>query len=470
MPFAEPDKILIIDDDTNFVFAFKKIFEESNYWVVSAHDGLAGLGMVHKEQPSVIFMDISMPKMNGLDVLATLKEKKVEIPVIIMTGVGTMDTAIKAIQLGAYEYITKPLDINKVRIITKRAIETSQLKKEVDQLRTQLNHSPKKYELIGNSQEMQEIFKIIGSVTATPNLTNVLILGESGTGKELVARAIHSRGKNASEPFVGINCTALPEDLLESELFGHEKGAFTGAVGRKIGKFEAAKQGTIFLDEIGDMPVNLQQKLLRVLQEREFERLGSNNAIKIKARFIASTNKDLDEEIKAGRFRNDLFYRLNVITVVIPPLRQHKDDIPLLVEHFVAKYGIQLGRQMHPVSEEVMKAYVWYDYPGNVRELANLVERGVIMSKGKVILPHALPKELKKASSDDSFALPFNSLVLKEARQRAVEVTEKKVIIENLKATNGNVTQAAKSAQVARESFQRLMKKYQVSSKDFRSA
>ena len=269
------EKILIVDDDQPFVFAFRKIFAGSDYQVVFAFDGLEGLQKVEEEMPSVIFTDVSMPQMDGLEFLSNLKKRGVDTPVVVMTGVGTMDTAIKAIQQGAYEYVTKPFDVNKVRILANRAIEANRLKREVRELKTQLGHAPEKYEMIGNSPEMQEVYKMIGSVTATPNVTTVLILGESGTGKELVARAIHSRGANASEPFIGINCTALPENLLESELFGHERGAFTGAIGRKIGKFELARRGTIFLDEIGSMPPGLQQKLLRALQEREFERLAA---------------------------------------------------------------------------------------------------------------------------------------------------------------------------------------------------
>lgn len=462
-------KVLIIDDDETYVFAFKNIFDKDTYQVITANNGTDGLKLVEQEQPSVIFLDINMPGSSGLDVLTNLNKNWQDVPVIIMTGFGTMDTAIRATQLGAYDYITKPPDIEKVRLLAKRAIETMKLKKQVYELSLQVKPSSEKYELIGNSPAIQEVFKMIGNITTTPNTANVLILGESGTGKELVARAIHTRGNNAPAPFVAINCTALPETLLESELFGHNKGAFTGAVEKKIGKFELAKNGTIFLDEIGDMVPSLQQKLLRVLQEREFEPLGSNKKIAVHARFIASTNKDLEKEIKEEHFRKDLFFRLNVVKFNLPPLSSRKEDIPLLVNYFIAKYNLQLGKKINSVSKEVMDALMNYNYVGNVRELSNLIERGMIMAKGDTILSEVLPGKKNDSSQNHALNIVPNTFLLKDARKAAINEVQKKIIYENLKSTKGNVTQAAEQAGIARESFQRLLKIYNLNSKDFRT-
>ncbi len=461
-------KILVADDDKNVVFALRRTFEEDGFAVIPAADGFEALEKLQAEHPDLVFMDVTMPKLSGLEALKRIKEMGFEVPVIVITGYGTMRTAIQAVQLGAYEYITKPLDVDKVQVVAQRALEMIRLHDEVKDLRSKLESPVHDYEIIGNDPKIQEMFKTIGAVTATPNSTNVLILGESGTGKELVARAIHESGPHSGAPFVAINCTVLPDNLLESELFGHEKGTFTGATERKLGKFEVARDGTLFLDEIGDMSPKLQQKLLRVLQEREFERLGGHKLIPVRARFVAASNKDLEAEIEAGTFRQDLFFRLNVITIRIPPLRERRQDIPLLANHFLAKYCQRLGKHIKMISSEVMAALESYDYPGNVRELENLIEHAVTIEKSEVLLPESLPASFKPGTAVTDDDIPIRSTNLREARRHVLAAFEKKFISERLKANRGNVSAAAREAGIERRSFQRMMKKYGIRSEPFR--
>jgi len=461
-------KILVADDDKNIQFAFRKTFEKDGFEVVSAADGQEALEKLEAEQPALIFMDVSMPRTSGLEALEVMKEKGVNVPVIVITGYGTMQTAVKAVQLGAYEYLTKPLDVEQVKVVARRALEMVSLRAEVEDLRARLTQPVRDHELVGNAPEMHEIYKVIGTITTTPNETNVLITGESGTGKELVARAIHNSGPNTAEPFVAINCTVLPENLLESELFGHERGAFTGADRRKLGKFEVARQGTIYLDEIGDMSHNLQKKLLRVLQERSFERLGGNDAIRVQARFVASTNKDLQVEIRHGHFREDLFFRLNVFNIILPPLRQRSSDIALLVQHFLQKYSQRLHKNTCNISEAALKLLQNYPFPGNVRELENAIEHGVAIEKGDVLTSASLPSNLNQVDPLATIDIPIPSPILQVARRDVIEAFEKKFVIERLQAHQGNVTAAAKEAEIERQSLQRLMKKYGINSNDYR--
>ncbi len=462
------EQIMVADDDENIVFAFRKTFERDGRSVIAVHRGDEVLSTLERVRPDVLFLDIAMPGMDGLTVLERIKQQGIQVPVVVITGVGTMQTAIRAVQLGAYEYISKPLDVDKVRVVAKRAIEMVRLRREVEDLKAKLNRPVQKYELIGNDPKMQEVYKTIGAITTTPNSANVLVLGESGTGKELVARAIHNSGPFSSEPFVAINCTVLPETLLESELFGHERGAFTGAEKQKLGKFEVAGQGTIYLDEIGDMSPKLQQKLLRVLQERVFERLGGNTPVEVRARFVASTNKDLTKEIQAGRFREDLFFRLNVFKIELPPLRERKDDLPLLAHYFLEKYNQQLQKHVRSISDEAMHALQSYPFPGNVRELENAIERAVALEKGEVLTLDALPEQFRRPPAPSFIDVPITSPILQQARRDVLEAFERKFLIERLRAHKGNVTAAAKEAQIQRQSFQRLMKKYDIHSSEFR--
>ncbi len=455
-------KIMIVDDDPGILYSLTLTLKKEGYEVVTAANGRECIEIVAEENPQVIYMDIAMPEVNGLDALEALKEKGIDIPVIVITGHGTMGNAIRAVQLGAYEYITKPLDREKIKLTTKRALETLKLKRDLTDLKSRLDSSIGKEEIIGASQAMQEIYKTIGAVTASSNLTTVLIEGESGAGKELVAKAIHNHGPNAQEPFVAINCTVLPQDLLASELFGHEKGAFTGAVDRRIGQLEYAGSGTIFLDEIGDMSLDLQKKFLRVLQERQFQRLGSNVTQEVKARFITATNRDLKKEVQTGRFREDLYYRLNVVNIKLPPLRERKEDIPLLANFFLKRHNRLLGKNIQAITDEAMNLLVQYPWPGNVRELENVIHSSVTLEQGEIILPSSLPAHLKEIEMNTTFQIPIMNLSLEEARKQFNEMFEKQYIQKLLEAASGNVTRAAEMAGVTVRSIQRLIQKYGV--------
>ncbi|MBW7995610.1 MAG: sigma-54-dependent Fis family transcriptional regulator [Candidatus Glassbacteria bacterium] len=462
------NKILIVDDDPNIRYAFVKTFEAEKVSVLQAQNGKEAIQVLKNENPQVIFLDYSMPELDGFGVMETMKEQEIDIPTIMITGVGTMQTAIKAVQLGAYEYITKPLDVDKIRILAHRAIEVFHLKERVKGLESTIQSFPQQYELVGNHPLMQEIYKKIGAVTGTPNSTNILINGESGTGKELVARAIHSHGPNRDQPFIAINCTVLPESLMESEIFGHEKGAFTGAVEKRLGKFEVAQGGTIFLDEIGDLSPNLQQKLLRVIQERNFERLGSNTSIPVEARFITSTNQDLPKAIVEGSFREDLFYRLNAITIHLPPLRERKADIPLLSNVFLQRYTDQMDNNIVDIDPKVKDLLVQYDYPGNVRELENIIKGAAMLEKSGLLRPGSLPQHIYDSPERARFVFPVKSMNWRDARRQMIQQFEKQFVTELLQQSRGNVTQAAHVAGIERQSFQRIMKKHHLFSADFK--
>jgi DNA-binding NtrC family response regulator len=454
------EKILIVDDDPNILYAVRMIFEKEGYIVVEANGGQKGIEVFDRDNPDLVFMDVTMPDMCGLDVMKKIRDRS-DIPIIVITGYGTMETAIKAVQLGAYEYITKPLDAEKIRLLAKRAVEAFQLKKEIQGLRLQLDKQIQPFVLIGNTPAMQEVYKTIGAVTTTPNTTTVLLLGESGTGKELVARAIHDNGPNASEPLVVVNCTVLPEELLESELFGHEKGAFTGAVERKIGKLELARNGTIFFDEISELSPKLQAKLLRLLQEREFERLGGNEVLKVTARFIAASNRQLEEAIKQQRFREDLFYRINIMTIHLPPLRERKEDLPLLVNHFVTKHNARLRKNITAIGADAMEKLTGYNFPGNVRELENIIERAMVVNKGNVLTADALGQTFAAAAiSSPVEEIPITSLELRKARTEILVKFEKKFLEKLLLAANGSITEAAKIAKIRRQSLHRMLKRH----------
>jgi DNA-binding NtrC family response regulator len=472
MNAADRNTILIVDDERTIRLAMKRVFEREGYRTALASDGREAIRSIGREEPSVVFLDVAMPGMDGLETLQRIKEMRAHLPVVIMTGFGSMETAIRAVQLGAYDYITKPLDLNQVRTITRRAMETVRLKDEIRSLKTRLDHGAPpedRFRIVGEDPKMQAVYKVIGTVTTTPNTTNVLITGESGTGKELVARAIHNSGPSRDEPFVAVNCTVLPETLLESELFGHERGAFTGATERKLGKFEAARAGTIFLDEIGDISVSLQKKLLRVLQEREFERLGGNELIPVRARFVASTNRDLEAEVSAGGFREDLYYRLNVISIRLPPLRERREDIPLLCEHFLRKYNRRFGKSIEGISAEVMDRLMASPFPGNIRELENIIERGVAMEPGNMLLPSSLPASMRTgAGREGGVPIPVTSLVLEEARRDVLRLFEARYLEELLRATRGNVSKAAEKAGVDRRTIQRMAKRAGIRAADFR--
>ena len=464
-------KVCIVDDDPKIVYAFRMILENKGYEVVSCSNGKEIIDLLNDSIDfQVIFLDIAMPDISGLIVLEEIRHRNLNIPVVVITGFGTMDTAIKAIQLGAYEYITKPLDMKKILLLTQRSMEVGNMKKKIADLENVLMEQQESgQEITGNSDVMQEIYKIIGSITSTSSLSPVLIEGESGTGKELVAKALHKNSDNRNEPFVVINCTALPENLLESELFGYEKGAYTGATEKKLGKIELAKKGTLFFDEIGDLRLNIQQKLLRLLEEREYERLGSNLIRKVESRFVFATNRKLEVEVSNGRFREDLWYRINVISIKIPPLRDRKDDIPLLVEYFLKRFNREIGKSITIIPDNVMKLLKDYDYPGNVRELRNLIERGMILCKDNVFRTEYLPDIFFYKDISPQIDFHITNYNLKEARQEIIKAFEKKYLTELLRTHQGNVVHAAKTAGIKRQSLYRMFKKHKISIEHFKS-
>ncbi|CAA7601605.1 Two component system, signal transduction response regulator [Acididesulfobacillus acetoxydans] len=382
--------ILVADDEESVRNLLQKVLTKLGYCVTTAGNGEEVLTQVRRGAFALLIMDIRMPKLDGMETFKILRLEYPRLPIIIMTAFSTVETTLDAMRLGAFDYLSKPFDIAQVKALTARALSSFSEPSETD--RTVLSAQTVKNTFIGASAAMQEVFKIIGRVSASDS--SVLIQGESGTGKELVARTIHAYSSRKHGPFVTVNCGAVPEGLLESEFFGHEKGSFTGALSRKIGKFEFADGGTIFLDEIGEMSPQLQVKLLRVLQEREFERVGGNERVAVNVRVLAATNQSLKEGVARKTFRSDLFYRLNVVSIVMPPLRERKEDIPLLAAYFRDRYCAKLGRPPKSLPEPVIRVLETYDWPGNVRELENSIEHAIVMGAGQVILTEDLPTEI----------------------------------------------------------------------------
>jgi two-component system response regulator AtoC len=365
---------------------------EKGYAVVTSEDGVQGLEAVQRERPDIVILDIRLPGMGGLEVLQKIKEKGEDIYVIMITAYHAMETTIQAMKLGAYEYIHKPIDVDELEIAIDKVVNNQKLNTRLENLIMEISEDYKVNNIVGRSKAVQEIFKIIGLVSESK--TTVLIQGESGTGKELIARAIHYNSPYRRDPFLPINCSALVETLLESELFGHEKGAFTGATHLKKGKIELAQNGTIFLDEIGDISPNLQVKLLRFLQEKEFERVGGEVILRSSARVIAATNQNLLQLVEKKKFREDLYFRLKVVEIYVPPLRERKSDIPLLVEHLFNKINRELHKKVTKIPKEVMEGLVNYSWPGNIRELENLLTRAIVLSTGNILLPESFPELL----------------------------------------------------------------------------
>jgi two-component system response regulator AtoC len=378
-----PKRILIADDDAAIRGLLKDFLGGEGFETIEARSGKEVLQAASAGGPDLLLLDLRMPEWDGMEIMRRLKERDVTVPVILMTAYGTSSSAIQAIQLGAFDYITKPFELEDVLLTVNRFFEHDQLASEVRKLRGQLEGRDLTDRIIGNTVAMQAVYKMIGRVARTE--ATVLVTGETGTGKELVAEVMHLFSTYRDGPLVKVNCAALPETLLESELFGHEKGSFTGAIALHKGRFEMAHKGTIFLDEIGEMTLGTQKKLLRVLQEKEFERVGGTVPVKVDCRVIAATNKNLRHEVEQGHFREDLFYRLNVITIFMPPLRERKEDIPLLTEHFLNKYRYHAGAPPARISEDAMQNLLQHDWPGNVRELEHAIQRAVVMSQGGVI-------------------------------------------------------------------------------------
>jgi two-component system response regulator AtoC len=433
-------RILVADDDAGIRTLLHELLEDEGYDVDEASNGSAVVAAFQKADalPDLTIMDVKMPEMTGLDVLRKLSDKASRpLPVIVMTAFGSASIAIEAMQLGAYDYVTKPFDLDDVLLRVQRYFEHQNLANEVQKLRRLAERDPNEY-IIGNSPAMQDVFKTIGRVARTE--ATVLITGETGTGKELVATTIHRNSGYAHGPLVKVNCAALPETLLESELFGHEKGAFTGAIAQKKGHFERANRGTIFLDEIGEMTLSTQKKLLRVLQEKEFERVGGTVPVKVDTRVVAATNKNLAQEVRESQFREDLYYRLNVIVVHLPALRERRDDIPLLIEHFLDKHRISSSAGPARISTGAMRMLTDHDWPGNVRELENTVERAIVLAGGGVISED----HITFSSTDQGHFVDISAKVRSATPMREVlQEVERQMIREALRQSSGDRVTAA---------------------------
>lgn len=450
-------KILIVDDEENMRHMLYTVLNKLGYDVDAAADGEAALTMFQKTDYDFILCDIKMPKMDGMAFLNKIKGKTGSTIVIMMSAYGTMETAIEAMKLGAYDYISKPFKIDEVHIALKKAEERESLRKENLLLKEHIKIFKKEFsfdQMVARSKNMRDLFNLSEKV-AQYN-TTVLIIGASGTGKELVAKGIHNCSSRAEKPIVPVNCGGIPETLLESELFGHKKGAFTGADKDKKGLFKVAEGGTIFLDEIGELPLSLQVKLLRVLQENEIRPVGDSRISKIDVRVIAATSKNLEEEIKAGTFREDLYYRLNVLKINLPPLNDRKEDLPLLCRHFISKCNKRLGTDIVSVSAEALSLMMEYNWPGNVRELENMIERAVVLSDGDTLVPENFSKKLSSVPGEVTTPLSYSGYSLKEAK----EILEKEMIIKALEKTNGNRTKAVQLLDISHPSLLSKMKTY----------
>jgi DNA-binding NtrC family response regulator len=390
-------RILVIDDEESIRDLLKDFLEAKGFQIALASDGESGLNLLKEDTFDLFLLDLMMPGMSGLDVLRERAAIKIDVPSIVITAHATVQTAVEAVKLGAFEYITKPFNLEELYLVIKKALDVSSLQEENTSLKKELEKKASFNKraldkIIGKSAPIQNVIQFIEKIADTDS--TVLITGESGTGKELVAKSIHSHSSRSKKPFVPLNCAAIPKEILESELFGHEKGAFTGAISTRIGRFELANNGTLFLDEIGELAPSLQVKLLRVLQEREFERVGGIKTLRVDVRIIAATNRNLEKAVEDGTFREDLYYRLNVIPLRLPPLRKMREDIPLMVEHFITQMSRRKGKEAPTISDEAMQCLSSYKWPGNVRELENLVERMLILKEGEVVSPDDLPERL----------------------------------------------------------------------------
>ncbi len=442
-------RILIIDDDAPMRFFLAEAMRKEGYACDEAASGREGLEKLGRGDTPVVLLDLKMPGMGGLEVLKEIRRIDPEAPVLIVTAFGTKDAALEAVRQGAYDFFTKPVDLEEMRVVVRRAVERARLQVEVRALREEvLSLSP--FEgLVGESRPMREVFALIHRVAESD--VTVLITGESGTGKELVARTIHAQSGRASGPFIQVNCAAIPETLLEAELFGHEKGAFTGADRQRTGKFEAADGGTIFLDEIGDMSLAMQAKTLRVLQEHAFERVGGTKTVRSDFRLIAATNKDLLKAAQEGQFREDLYYRLHVVPIRLPPLRERLEDLPHLVDFLLRRYGEKLGKAIREVSPEVFRLFYDYPWPGNVRELENVIQRGMVLAKGDAIQEEDVADALQQGTG---------ALETRATLSNAVEEREKAILLEALQRHRWRRQEAAEALGITRRTLFNKMKKY----------
>jgi len=443
------DHILIVDDEKGILSSLSAVLDDEGYTISTAETGSEAFKKIKDDTPSVVLLDVWLPDIDGLEILKEIRDTHPGITVVVMSGHGTIETAVKATKLGAFDYIEKPLSMERVLLIIKHAIKQQRLELENVQLKGKIE---KWYEIIGESpviRSLKEQIMVVGRSNS-----RVLVTGENGTGKELVARSIHRASQRADKPFIAVNCAAIPETLIESELFGHEKGAFTGATSVQRGKFEIADGGTIFLDEIGDMSLNTQAKVLRVLQEQEFQRVGGTRNIRVDVRFITATNKNLTDEIKKGNFREDLFYRINVIILHMPPLRERKEDIPLLAKHFLKEIIREQGLKNKMLTEQAVELMKGYDWPGNVRELRNLMERVAIMAAGDRIYPGDLAIIAKDRQQISTPIINGSSGSLRDARANF----ERYFILEKLRENNWNITKTAEDLMIERSNLHRKMK------------
>ena len=475
----ERKQILVVDDEPNLRRVLSAQLERDGYDVHTSEDGEQALTLLTEHHIDLVITDLRMPKLDGMELLRRISALEDPMPVVMITAHGTVDTAVEALKMGAFDYITKPFDQEDVRTIVRKAVRTQDLS-ATEASRPSLVGGLEggRYGIIGQSPSLVELYAVLDRVADTP--TTVLVTGESGTGKELVARALHENSSRRDKPFIKVNCAAIPRDLMESELFGYERGAFTGAVGSKPGRFELASGGTLFLDEIGSIPVEMQVKLLRALQESEFERVGGVKTIRVDVRLVAATNTDLKKEIAAGGFREDLYYRLNVVPMRLPPLRERREDVPLLVQHFVRKFDARLSKNVTRIEPEALQILIDHPWPGNIRELENVIERAVLFCDGDALRPIDLPSELNLRTPEPPPATsaptpksplpagPSQSDGLKEQVKAAMSRLERELIVKALEQTGGNVTHAARLLKISRKGLQLKMKELGLRERDER--
>jgi DNA-binding NtrC family response regulator len=442
-------KVLVVDDEPSARSALADILRAEGFTVETAGDGFKALGRLEEFEAEVVLTDLNMPGIDGVELLRKLKAQNPELPVVLMTAFGGVETAVAAMRDGAADYLTKPLNTDELVIVLGRTIDTARLRREANELRSQLKHRYSFDNIVGASPEMQRVFKTVAQIA--PSRATVLLSGESGTGKELVAAAIHHHSPRASGPFVKLHCAALAESLLESELFGHERGAYTGADRKREGRFEQANGGTLFLDEIGEISLGTQVKLLRVLQEREFERVGGSQTLQTDVRVVAATNRDLKEMVAAGKFREDLYYRLNVINLGLPSLRQRPSDVPALAMHFLKHYASENGKAVQRISDEALTQLASYPWPGNVRELENVIERAVVLAEGETIELHHLPPELSAVARGGG-APPIPGATIDEIERYA--------ILKTMESVGGSTTRAAEILGISVRKIQYKLQEY----------
>lgn len=458
--------ILVIDDEPATLKVMEANLRREGYAVSLAADGQAGFSQLVSRPFDVVIADYMMPNLDGIALLEKIRAQGLDVPVIIITAYGSVEHAVKAMQLGAVHYLCKPINYSELMVVVKRALEQGILKREVQRLRQELSERHSFSNIIGKSPAMQSIYNLISDVAKTD--ATVLIQGETGTGKELIAKAIHYNSSRADRPFVGMSCAAIPDTLLESELFGYERGAFTGAVKTRQGRFEAAESGTLFLDEIGDMPLQTQAKLLRVLQEREFERIGGNETLRVDVRLMSATNRDLRKGIQQGAFREDLFYRLNVVPITLPPLRERLEDLPLLAFHFLRVYAARFNKTIESIEPDAIQLLAHQRWPGNVRELENVIERAVIVEKGDVLGKETIAHCLLPDEHGSFQFFVYDGIPFGKAKQDLLDHFEREYLTRLLEKHKGNITHAAHAAELDYKNFFEKMKRHGISKWNFK--